>query len=125
MTSLGDDRVKECRFNDEVIFEGRYQLCSCGKHVWSTRAHKVLNQKTDRPLMLTVDDQGSRVPWDNSSMSIASCTERQRDDTPDTPAQTAYDCTSMIIMVFQLCILMAVIACRSILSEKWIVPQNL
>ena len=52
----------ECKFTDEFIHDGRYQVCSCGRHLWSMRAQKIMNASR-RSLMLTIDDQGNRAPW--------------------------------------------------------------
>ena len=51
-----------CRFVDEYHMDGRYQACSCGKHLWSTHAQKVVSSANK-----LTDDSGSRVVWIDES----------------------------------------------------------
>lgn len=53
-----------CHFLDEYCVDGRYQMCSCGKHLWSTVSHRVIMKKPNRRTFLTSAGK-EKVLWDD------------------------------------------------------------
>ena len=58
-----------CRFVDEYHMDGRYQACSCGKHLWSTVSRRMLVHKAGRERQyLTAADGVGRVLWEPDAL---------------------------------------------------------
>ena len=56
-----------CKFLDVFHYDGRYQACSCNKHLWSTTSKRLLTYKPSVRQYLHSAD-GTRVLWDPQTM---------------------------------------------------------
>jgi hypothetical protein len=55
-----------CKFLDTFYCDGRYQACSCGKHLWSTIARRVLVYKPNGRQFL--QSNHGKIEWDPASL---------------------------------------------------------
>lgn len=80
-----------CSFADAFILDGRYQLCTCGKHIWSCRAQRTIRIFSQRPPpMLTKDDEGNRVAWSPALLL--------QNDAPGPEQRRSTTCTSWLLV---------------------------
>ena len=70
-----------CRFVDEYHMDGRYQACSCGKHLWSTVSRRMLVHKAGRERQyLTAADGVGRVLWEPDALKAGADADADGDD---------------------------------------------
>ena len=113
-----------CEFVSDFIHDGRYQKCSCGRHLWSTRAQRALtcSSKTQ----LTIDDDGHRACWSPSLACVLTAPlnedGRRLDDNDGLSRPSSHNCCKkMASSALQLCLMLLVIAATSYFSEKLLV----
>lgn len=58
---------KQCTFSDVFVLGGLYQVCSCGNHLWSVRAKKIINVVTkNRDYAMLTDKDQNRIIYKNT-----------------------------------------------------------
>lgn len=72
-----------CYFTNDFIkgFEKEYQICSCNRHVWSARSHRVLRARGGKFVLVTREGKRSLHPCTDDASSTSMSTEKI--DVPD------------------------------------------